>query len=165
MRNHGVSSSGFLRITGIAACALLLAACHGGLDTGTSPSVTAADSVSGDDPTGGDGVASAYAAPVSYEMVEVGGSGTSGTCTLAGARSGFRLKAQGQGVPGTIIHFHLVMPNGFRTTAATDVSNQGTFRTGQDLITSFPAGVEAKCVVLDLDGGLLAESVSFPTPM
>jgi hypothetical protein len=83
---------------------------------------------------------------------------------LAAARDGFRLKAQGLGTAGSQIRFHLIRADGFRTTAIVDVSRQGTFRTGQELVTYFPANAEVRFVLLSVDGALLAESITFTAP-
>lgn len=167
IRNHGLlPSPGSARLAGLAACALLAAACHGGLDTPASPSASdpaSLASTSGDEVSSGRIVVSASAARATHEMAEIV-AGHSGTCTLATARLGFRLKAEGQGTPGTVIRFHLIRSDGFRTTAYVDVSRQGTFRSGQELVTSFPPGIEVRCVLLSVDGVLLAESVPFNAP-
>lgn len=166
--DYGVSrSSGYARLAGLTFCVLLAAACHGGVDNPAAPSASAAAVISptdGDDESDAGAVASVMSAPIQYEMTDVGNSGYSGTCSLAAARLGFRLKAQGQGTPESVIRFHLIMPDGFRTTAYVDVSRQGTFRTGQSLVTSFPSGIEVRCVLLAIDGTLLAESTAFHAP-
>ena len=165
--NGFLRSASVARLAGLVACALLASACHGGVDTIAGPSAPDAASLSapgGDEASSGDAVASARAAAAAYEMAEKNLSGHSGTCSLAAARLGFRLKAQGHGTPGTRIAFHLIMPDGFRTTEHVDVSRQGTFRTGQDLVTSFPPGISVRCVLLSLDGALLAESTTFQAP-
>lgn len=163
--DRGVSPlAGFVRAAGLAACALLAAACHGGLDTPTAPNAGTLSTTEGDEAVSADAVASIRSAPVSYDMTEVDLSGYSGTCTLAAARSGFRLKAQGQGVPETIISFHLIRQDGFRRTQHVELNRQGTFRTGQTLVTSFSPGVEVRCVLLSLDGAVLAESATFHAP-
>ena len=160
-------STGPARLAGLAACALLAAACHGGLDTPAGPNAPAAAALSAtsDDEAGPvDTAAVASTRRVTYEMAEADLSGHSGTCTLAAARLGFRLKAQGVGGPGTVIRFHLIRADGYRTTAIVDVSRQGTFRTDQELVTSFPPNAEVRCVLLSIDGALLAESTTFHAP-
>jgi hypothetical protein len=159
--NHSVSPSA--RLAAVAFCALLATACHSGVGSPAAPSAEPLASTSDDEANSADAV-SAYAAPIEYEIAEVGLSGYSGTCSLAPARLGFRLKAQGRGIPGEVVRLHLIMPDNFRTTAYTDVTRQGTFRFGQELVTSFPSGVEVRCVLLSLDGLLLAESTGFYAP-
>lgn len=164
-RNHGVSpSAGCLRLAWLAGCALLAAACHGGVDSPTAPVSESLAATSGLEAGSGDTATTASAARATYEIAESEGSGHWGTCTLAAARLGFRLKAQGVGTPGTLIRFHLIRADGFRTTAYVDVSRQGTFRTGQELVTTFPPGIEVRCVLLSVDGTLLAESTTFRAP-
>jgi hypothetical protein len=167
IRNHGLlRSARSARLAGLAACALLAAACDSGLYSPASPSAGDAASLA---PTGGDEVSSgrivlaAGSGRATYEMSEIV-AGHSGTCTIASARLGFRLKAEGQATPDSVIRFHLIRSDGFRTTAYVDVSRQGTFRTGQELVTTFPAGIEVRCVLLSVDGLLLAESVPFNAP-
>ena len=168
--NHGVSSSGtFMRLGGLAACALLAAACHGGVDLPTSPSVPPAAAqpvMSGDEAGSVDAgaVASTRSAPDDHPVNEVNASGYSGTCTLATARSGFRLKAQGTGIPGTVVRFHLITADGFGSTMFGEVNKSGAFRTGQDLITFFTPNTEVKCRFFSLEDTLLAESTTFTTP-
>ena len=164
------SISSFTRLVpraGLAVCALLAAACHGGLDNpaapGPPPSAAALASTSGDE-AGSLEAAIDSTRRMTLEMAEVSLSGHSGTCTLAAAREGFRLKAQGLGTPGTQIRFHLIRTDGFRTTAIVDVSRQGTFRTGQELVTYFPANAEVRCVLLSMTGAVLAESATFNAP-
>ena len=167
IRNHGVlPSAGSARLAGLAACALFAAACHGGLNSPASPSAGDAASlapISGDEVSSGQIVLAAGSGRATYEMSEIV-AGHSGTCTLATARLGFRLKAEGQATPDTVIRFHLIRSDGYRTTAYVDVSRQGTFRTGQELVTSFPPGIEVRCVLLSVDGVPLAESVPFNAP-
>ncbi len=160
-------SAGFARLAGLAACGLLAAACHGGLDTPAGPSApgdAALSATSDDEAVPVETATVASTRRVTYEMAEANLSGHSGSCTLAGARLGFRLKAQGAGVPGTVIRFHLIRADGFRTTAIVDVSRQGTFRTDQELVTTFPPNAEVRCVLLSIDGALLAESTTFHAP-
>lgn len=144
---------------GLAACVLLATACHGGLDTptGPSPSLDALSATIDDQ-------AADSTRRMTYDMVEVNASGYSGTCTLAAARTGFRLKAQGVGTPGNLIYFHLIKADGFRTTGIADVSRQGTFRIGQELVDYFPPNADVRCVLLAVDGTLLAESTTFTAP-
>jgi len=101
---------------------------------------------------------------MTYDMAEANSSAHSGTCTLAAARGGFRLKAEGVGTPGNMIYFHLIKADGFRTTAIANVSRQGTFRTGQELVDYFPPNADVRCVLLAVDGTLLAESTTFTAP-
>ena len=166
--DYGASSApGSVRLAGLAVCALLAAACHGGVDSPTAPSAPALEvlsATSDDDVSSGGAVVSARSAPATYEMVQVGLSGYSGTCSLAAARPGFRLKAQGQGTPGSLVRFHLIRADGFRTTGQDEVNRQGTFRIAQTLVTSFPPGVEVRCVLQTLDGEMLAESTTFHAP-
>ena len=158
-------STGPARLAGVVACALLAAACHGGLDTPAGPSASAALSATSENEAGVDETATvASTRRVTFEMAEANLSRHSGTCTLAAARLGFRLKAQGTGGPGTVIRFHLIRADGYRTTAIVDVSRQGTFRTDQELVTTFPPNAEVRCVLLSIDGALLAESTTFHAP-
>ena len=167
IRNDGVlPSARSARLAGLAACALLVAACHSGLNTPASPSPVDGASLaptSDDEVSPGGIVVAAASGRSTHEMAGIVAP-HSGTCTLAAARNGFRLKAEGQGTPDTVIRFHLIMPDGFRTTAIVDVGRQGTFRTGQELVTTFPPGIEVRCVLLSVDGDLLAESVRFNAP-
>lgn len=167
IRNDGVlPSARFARLAGLAACAMLVAACHSGLNTPASPSPVDGASLaptSDDEVSPGGIVVAAAGGRVTHEMTEIV-AGHSGTCTIATARQGFRLKAEGQGTPGSIIRFHLIRSDEFRTTAYVDVSRQGTFRTSQELVTTFPPGIEVRCVLLSVDGDLLAESVRFNAP-
>jgi len=149
------------RLAGLAACALFAAACHGGLDNPVSPNVSTDAAVSA---PSGDETASTLAAPVDHDMPGVGASGYSGTCTIAAARNGFRLKAQGQGTPGTTVRFHLIRADGYRTTAFADVGNSGQFRTGQELVTDFPPGIQVTCELYSLADVLLAQSETFVAP-
>jgi len=163
--DRGVSlSAGFARLAGLAACGLLAAACHGGLDTPAGPSAPAAAALSATSDDGAETAAGTWTRRVTFEMAEANLSGHSGECTLAAARGGFRLKAHGAGGPGTVIRFHLIRADGFRTTAIVDVSRQGTFRTDQELVTTFPPHAEVRCVLLSIDGALLAESTTFLAP-
>ena len=165
MCDRGVSfSAGFARLAGLAACGLLAAACHGGLDTTTGPSAPDAAALSAKSDEGADTAAGTSTRRVTLEMAEANLSGYSGTCTLAAARAGFRLKAQGAGAPDSVIRFHLIRADGFRTTAIVDVSRQGTFRADQEVVTTFPPHAEVRCVLLSIDGALLAESTTFNAP-
>ena len=162
--NHVISSSTrFVRCAGLAACALLAAACHGGLDTPTGPSASTEVVLSA---TSGDESVEAASAErrMTHDMAEANSSGHSGTCTLAAARGGFRLKAQGQGTPESLVYFHLIRADGFRTTAIVEVSRQGTFRTGQELVTYFPPNAEVRCALQTPGGALLAGSTTFIAP-
>jgi hypothetical protein len=166
IRNDGVLRSRSARLAGLAACALLVAACHSGLNTPASPSVADGASFaspSDDEVTPGRIVVAAAGGRATHEMASIVAP-HSGTCTVAAARNGFRLKAEGQGTPDSVIYFHLIRPDGFRTTAVVDVSRQGTFRTGQELVTTFPPGIEVRCVLLSPDAVVLAESVPFNAP-
>ncbi len=159
--NHGNSlSTRFVRLAGLAACALLATACHSGFDSPTGPGTSTEATLSakvGDE-------AADSTRRMTVEMTEVNLSGYSGTCTLAAARDGFRLKAQGQGPANTQARFHLVKSDGFRTTGIVLVGRQGTFKIGQDLVTFFPPNEEVYCVLLSLDGAVLAESATFIAP-
>ena len=157
-------SAGFARLAALAACALFAAACHGGLDMPAGPSAPAAAALSAVSDEGAETAAATSTRRVTFEMVEANLSGHSGNCTLAAARAGFRLKAQGAGAPESVIRFHLIRADGFRTTAIVDVSRQGTFRTDQELVTTFPPHAEVRCVLLSIDGALLAESTTFYAP-
>jgi hypothetical protein len=167
IRNHGFSRSArCARLAGLAACGLLAAACHSGLNSPASPNAVDAASLastSGGEVSSGRIVLAAGAGRATYEMSEIV-AGHTGTCTIATARLGFRLKAEGQATPDSVIRFHLIRSDGFRTTAYVDVSRQGNFRTGQELVTTFPSGIEVRCVLLSVDGLLLAESVPFNAP-
>ena len=164
--SQGISPfAGSVRLAGLVACALLAAACHGGLDNPVAPgaSTDAALSATNGDEASSGVVASTMAAPVEYAMASVDPA-YSGTCSLAAARTGFRLKAQGSGIPGTVVRFHLIRADGFRTTAFADVGHSGSFRTGQDVVTGFPPNAEVTCVLMSLDDALLAESEKFIAP-
>ena len=159
--NHGHSlSTRFIRLAGLAACALLATACHGGFDSPTGPGTSTEAMLSAS--VGNDGGDSTRRMTVA--MTEANLSGYSGECSLAAARGGFRLKAQGQGPADTEARFHLIKSDGFRTTALVLVGRQGTFRTGQDLVTFFPPNEQVRCVILSLDGTVLAESTTFIAP-
>ena len=163
--DRGVSlSTGFARLAGLVACGLLTAACHGGLVTPAGPSAPAVAALSATSDDGADTAAGTWTRRVTFEMAEANLSGHSGTCTLAATKSGFRLKAHGAGAPDSVIRFHLIRADGFRTTAIVDVSRQGTFRTDQELVTTFPLHAEVHCALLSIDGALLAESTTFNTP-
>jgi hypothetical protein len=167
--NLGISPSrSLIPRAGVVVCALLAAACHSGLDNpaapGPPPGAEALSATSGDEVSSLEALSTDSTRRMTMAIAEVSLSGHSGECTLAAARGGFRLKAQGLGTAGTTIRFHLIRADGFRTTAIVDVSRQGTFRTGQELVTYFPPSAEVRCVLLSMDGAVLAESATFNTP-
>ena len=118
----------------------------------------------------GDDVFTTHAAPVSYPMDPVSGSGHAGTCTVAGTHTGgFRLRAHGQGAPNTLISFNLVdvsTPSLYRTTAIVEVNQHGDFRTGWDVVLpgTFPEGHSVERWLTASSSAILARSMSFQAP-
>jgi hypothetical protein len=157
------------RVLLAAACALLAAGCEGGLDSPLAPSAvgTPAPSGLGAALTPGGAVIGAQGAPLSVAMNDVGTSGYSGTCTLASGRSSLRFKAQGQGVPNTLISVHLVeVDTTLRSTQYAEVNGRGTFRTDQarEIVSFIPSGDFVYCLVQSVDGTPLAQSAQFQVP-
>jgi hypothetical protein len=155
--------------TVIAGVMLFGAACHNGVETPISPSTTigsvptatsAALTVDGD-------TATARGGQMSFTMDELGGSGTSGECTLGRGGAGFRIKATGHGKPNSLIRFQLRNPaTGFGYTDIAEVDARGVFRTGQDRVTFLPSGEVVECIVMGGPGDptILAQGPTFEIP-
>lgn len=148
------------RLLVIVGTAIVATGCQGGTITPLAPSSIGAQLplvFTADAPVANDAVIGVRGAPVSYEMNMVNASGYSGTCTISDRHAGgFRLKAQGQGLPDSRIRFNLVNVSSstlFRTTAIVDVNQQGMFRTGWDVwgSTTFPADASLECWLTELD--------------
>src|SRR5262249_15463250 len=99
-------------------------------------------------------------------------SGFAGTCTVATIHAGgIRVKADGQGTPGSGFKLNVVDVTGplhLRTTEYVDVNQQGSFRTSWNTIepAEFTPGDSLQCwLTSPSDGSVLASSTaSFPAP-
>jgi hypothetical protein len=157
----------------ISASLVLAAGCHGVTDTPTSPSVFSAlePTRSASAIVTADAEAfTVQAAPDTHAMNPVADSGYAGTCTVASTHAGgFRLRAQGQGIPDTRIRFHLVdMSTFLRTTDFIEVNRQGAFRTRWDVDAqiAFSSGDSVECWLTSPDDSStpLARSTTFAIP-
>ena len=176
VRNR-VLPAGNQRVFGVAVIASIMvgAACHNGVETPISPSVTSASV-----PTAtsaalavGDDTATTRGGPLSVVMNTVAGSGFSGTCTLGSGGAGFRMKASGQGVgePGLRLELFLWvepadgLPNEGPYTDFTQLDDRGNFRFGGERVTIISSGRTGTCQVT-LRGSMtaLAESAPFTIP-
>jgi len=182
VRNR-VLPAGNQRVFGVAVIASIMvgAACHNGVETPISPSVTSASV-----PTAtsaalavGDDTATTRGGPMSVVMNEqlVGPeplhlSGFSGTCTIGTGGAGFRIKASGQGgVPGQELRLFLWvepadnLPDEGPHVDFTQVDDRGNFRFSGERVTIISSGRTGTCQVT-LRGSMtaLAESAPFTIP-
>lgn len=161
-------------VLALVTCATLTCGCQSGVNSSVAPSAINSVSASTESNSSvvmpGD-LLTMQGAPVSYSMNEamVNGSpsGYSGTCTVAGTHTGgIRVKADGQGVAGNLIHFNVVdasIDPPLRTTDIVDLNQQGAFRTGWISIEPgvFAAGHNLQCWLTDVySGATLASSSS-----